>query len=151
MGDDMQVSGSTTINAPREKVWSFLTNPDFVAKCAPGVESMEVLEENKKFKAVASVGLGNLKVRFNADIEWLEMDAPNRAVLKGHGTAPGSAVDGTAEMKLRDGEAGATIMDWTADVNILGTIASLASRMMGSVSQKLAGEFFACVKSQIES
>jgi carbon monoxide dehydrogenase subunit G len=146
----MQVSGSTTINAPREKVFAYLTNPEFVSKCAPGLESMQVVEENKRYKATGSVGLGNLKVRFSGDIEFLEMDPPNRAKMKGHGTAPGSAVDGTAEMKLRDGENGATIMDWTADVNVLGTIASLASRMMGSMTQKLSGQFFDCVKAQIE-
>ncbi len=147
----MQVSGSTTINAPRDKVFAYLTNPNFVSKCAPGLETMEVVEENKLYKATGSVGLGNLKVRFSGDIEFLEIDPPNRAKMKGHGTAPGSAVDGTAEMKLRDGENGATIMDWTADVNVLGTIASLASRMMGSMTQKLSGQFFDCVKAQIES
>lgn len=146
----MQVNGSTTINASREKVFAHLTNPDFVAKCAPGLESMEVVEPNKKFKATGSVGLGNLKVRFTGAIEFLELDAPNRAKMKGHGTAPGSAVDGIAEMKLRDGENGTTVMDWTADVNVLGTIASLASRMMGSMTQKLSGQFFDCVKAQIE-
>jgi uncharacterized protein len=147
----MQVSGSTSISAPRQRVWDSLTDPSFVSKCAPGLESMEVVEENKRFKATGSVGLGNLKVRFTGEIEFLELDAPNRAVMKGHGTAPGSAVDGTAEMKLRDGENGTTIMDWVAHVNILGTIASLASRMMGSVTKKLSGEFFDCVKRQIES
>ncbi|MGH2582323.1 MAG: CoxG family protein [Anaerolineales bacterium] len=147
----MQVNGTTTINAGRQKVWDFLTDPSLVSNCAPGLESMEVVEENKRFKAIGSVGLGNLKVRFTGDIEFVEMNAPNRAVMKGHGTAPGSAVDGTAEMKLRDGENGTTIMDWSADVNVLGTIASLASRMMGSVTQKLSGEFFDCIKRQIES
>lgn len=146
----MQLTGTTTIKAPREKVWGYLTNPDFVAKCAPGLESMEVVEENKKFKATGSVGLGNLKVKFTGDIEFVTLEAPDRAVMKGRGSAPGSAVEGTAEMKLRDGENGATMMDWTADVNVLGTIASLASRMMSSVAQKMTGQFFDCVRSQIE-
>jgi carbon monoxide dehydrogenase subunit G len=146
----MQVNGSVSINAPRDKVWAHLTNPDFVAKCAPGLESMEVVEKDKKFKATGSVGLGNLKVKFTGDIEFVTLEAPDRAVMKGCGSAPGSAVEGTAEMKLRDGENGATIMDWTADVSVLGTIASLASRMMGSVAQKLSGQFFDCVRAQIE-
>ncbi|MEX1248755.1 MAG: carbon monoxide dehydrogenase subunit G [Anaerolineales bacterium] len=144
------MSGSTVINAPRAKVWGHLTNPDFVAKCAPGLESMEVVEENKKYKATGSVGLGNIKVRFNGEIEFVTLEAPNRAVIKGRGSAPGSAAEGTAEMKLRDGENGSTVMDWNADVNVLGTIASLASRMMGSVAQKLSGQFFDCVKARIE-
>jgi carbon monoxide dehydrogenase subunit G len=112
---------------------------------------MEVVEANKRYKATGSVGLGNIKVRATGDIEFVTMEPPNRAVVKGRGTAPGSAVEGTAEMKLRDGENGTTIMDWTADVNVMGTIASLASRMMNSMTQKLSGQFFDCVKRQIES
>lgn len=147
----MKFDGEVTIQATREKVWSFLTNPEAVAACAPGVESMQVVEEGKKFKAVASVGLGNLKARFNADVEWVELDEPNRAVMKAHGVAPGSAADVSAEMQLSDGADGATVMAWTADVNIMGTIASLAARMMGSVTKKLSGEFFDCMRDQIEA
>jgi carbon monoxide dehydrogenase subunit G len=147
----MQVSGSTTISASQDKVFAFLTNPDFVSKCAPGLESMEVVEPGKKFKAIGSVGLGNLKVRFTGDIEFVELVAPSKATMKAHGTAPGSAVDATATMNLSAAADGATQLDWSADINVLGTIAALASRMMGSVTQKLSGEFFACAKKQIEA
>jgi carbon monoxide dehydrogenase subunit G len=37
-----------------------------------------------------------------------------------------------------------------SDVSIYGTIANLANRMMGGLTKKLSGEFFNCVKSQIE-
>ncbi|MBX3049432.1 MAG: carbon monoxide dehydrogenase subunit G [Anaerolineales bacterium] len=147
----MQVNGKTTIKAPRDKVWAALTDMDFVAACAPGLENMEVVETDRKFRATGSVGLGNLKVSFTGEIEFTALEAPDRAVLKGRGTAPGSAVEGTAEMRLSDDPEGGTLLDWTADINVLGTIASLASRMMGSVTQKLTAEFFGCVKQRIES
>ena len=147
----MHFEGKVEIAADRKKVWSFITNPDSVAKCAPGVEKMEIVVPDESFKAVASIGLGNLKVRFNADVEWTELDAPNKAAMKAHGTAPGSATDVTATMLLSDGEDGGTVMDWTADIVVLGTIASLASRMMGSVTEKLTAEFFECMKAQIEA
>jgi carbon monoxide dehydrogenase subunit G len=41
-------------------------------------------------------------------------------------------------------------MKWTANVVVVGTIASLAARLMGSVSKKLTAEFFSCVKKRIE-
>jgi carbon monoxide dehydrogenase subunit G len=82
-------------------------------------------------------------------VEWVELDAPNKAIMKAHGTAPGSAADVHAEMTLSDSPAGGTDMHWEAEVNIMGTIASLASRMMGSMAQKLRGQFFDCVKAQI--
>jgi len=46
----MKFTGKTNINAPLETVWAFLIDANQVAACAPGVESMEVVEENKKFK-----------------------------------------------------------------------------------------------------
>jgi len=146
----MHLEGTTTINAPRTTVWKFLTDVQAVAQCAPGVESVEIVEPNKKFRATASVGFGSVKVKFSGDGEWVEMDEPNRAVVKGHGKAPGSAADVTAEMILSDTSNGGTEMKWTAEVNIMGSIASIASRMMGTVAQKLTGEFFNNVKQKIE-
>jgi carbon monoxide dehydrogenase subunit G len=146
----MHLSGTTTINAPRPTVWTFLTDVQAVAQCAPGVESVEIIEPNKKFRATASVGFGSVKVKFSGDGEWVVMDEPNRAVVKGHGKAPGSAADVTAEMILSDTSDGGTEMKWTAEVNIMGSIASIASRMMGTVAQKLTGEFFNNLKQKVE-
>jgi carbon monoxide dehydrogenase subunit G len=42
-------------------------------------------------------------------------------------------------------------MRWTADIVVLGQLASLAARMMAPVSQKLTEQFFACVKKKIEA
>ena len=52
-------------------------------------------------------------------MEFAEQEPPDRAMIKAHGQAPGSAVDATAEMRLSDGPDGATVMDWNADVNIV--------------------------------
>jgi carbon monoxide dehydrogenase subunit G len=146
----MQVQGNVNINAPRGQVWAFLTDPQAVGRCAPGLESLDVVAPGEKFKAVASVGFGSMKVRFTVDVEWTELDEPDHAQMRAHGTAPGSTVDASSEMNLSDGEGGGTRLDWSADINVQGTIASLASRLMGSMTQKMTGEFFNCVKREIE-
>ena len=147
----MQLKGMVTIKAPRATVWEFLTDPHQVSQCAPGVESVEVTEPGKRFRGVASIGFGSVKVRFAGDVEWVALEAPDRAKMKAHGTAPGSAADVVSEMKLSDGADGATQLDWTADVNIVGQLASLAARLMAPVSQKLTGVFFDCVRQKIEA
>lgn len=146
----MQFAGTVTINAPRPVVWKFLTDPHSVGLCAPGLETLEIIIPDKQFKAVASVGFGSVSVKFKMDVEWLELDPPNRGKLKARGSAPGSAVEGSSEMILRDLPNGSTDMDWSADVVVFGTIASLASRLMGSLTRRLTGDFFNCVKSKIE-
>jgi uncharacterized protein len=142
--------GTVTIKAPRAEVWDYLTDPHKVGHCVPGVESVEVLEGEPKFRAVVEIGFGSVKARFSGTGEFTELDAPNRATLKAHGKAPGSAVDVLSVMRLADGPDDTTELKWTADITILGTLASLAARMMGSVTKKLSAEFFQCFKKKIE-
>jgi carbon monoxide dehydrogenase subunit G len=146
----MHFEGTLAIQAPRAKVWDYLTDPEKVSKSAPGLESLEIVEPGKKFRATTSIGFGSVKVRFVNDVEWVDLDPPNRAQMKAHGTAPGSGVDATTSMTLTDGQAGATDLAWTADVNVVGTIASLAARLMGGVTKKLTAAFFDSVRKEIE-
>jgi hypothetical protein len=146
----MLLKGDVTIQAPRKKVWDFLTDPNQIGPCAPGVEKIETIEPNKKYRGVMSVGLGSVKARFNGEVEILELDEPDRAKLKAHGVATGSAADVISEMTLSDGPEGATLVHWTADVKVSGQLASLASRLMVPVSQKLAAVFYDEVRKRIE-
>jgi hypothetical protein len=80
---------------------------------------------------MAVIGLGAVKARGADDAEFLDVQAPHRATLKAHGNALGSAVDVLSTMALSDGPDGTTELHWTADITILGTLASLAARLMG--------------------
>jgi carbon monoxide dehydrogenase subunit G len=147
----MHLEGTVTIKAPQARVWEFLTDPHQVTQCAPGVEKVDVIVPGKTFRATAAIGFGTVKARFSGDVEWLELEAPSRAKMKAHGSASGSAADVVSEMNLSDDPAGGTQLHWTADVTVVGQLASLAARLMGTVSQKLTGVFFDCVRSKIEA
>ncbi len=147
----MQFKGTVAINAPRDKVWPFVLDPQQVGSCGPGVESIEQIDATH-FRARAKVGVGYISARFVADLELVEQIAPDRAVLKAHGQAPGSAVDAQASMDLRDGEAaGTTVMDWVADVNISGMLASVGARLIEGTANKLIGQTFDCIRAKLEA
>ena len=59
----MLLKGDITIRAPRKKVWDFLTDPNLIGQCVPGVEKIETIEPLKKYRGVVSVGLGSVKAR----------------------------------------------------------------------------------------
>jgi carbon monoxide dehydrogenase subunit G len=147
----MHYEGTVNIAAEREKVWAFLTDADFVSQCAPGIKAMEIVVPNEKYLAVASIGFGAVVAEFKAQVEFLEMKEPEFARVKAHGDSSDSAVDVTSEMHLTDGSNGSTDLAWSADIVVLGKIASVAARMMGSVTKKLTNKFFECVKDQIEA
>ena len=145
----MQFEGSVVIAAPRDRVWAFVTDPNQVGTCGPGVETIEVIDATH-FKATAKVGVGFINARFNVKMEFAEMTAPEAATIKAHGQAPGSAVDATAQMRLSDADDGGTRMDWQADVNIAGTLASVGARMIEGTANKMIGQTFDCMKSTLE-
>jgi carbon monoxide dehydrogenase subunit G len=146
----MHFEGTVQINAPRDRVWAFVIDPNQVGQCGPGVESIEVIDDSH-FKATAKVGVGFISARFVVNMEFVDLDAPNAATIKAHGQAPGSAVDADARMQLSDGADGGTTMDWSADVNIAGTIASVGARLIEGTANKMIGQTFDCMKSKLES
>jgi uncharacterized protein len=145
----MEFAGSVDIAAPRDRVWAFVIDPNQVGQCGPGVESIEVIDDTH-FKATAKVGIGFISARFVVNMEMAEQQPPDRAVIKAHGQAPGSAVDATAQMTLSDGDGAGTRMDWNADVLISGSLASLGARLIEGTANKMIGQTFDCMKAKLE-
>lgn len=145
----MHFEGTVQIAAPRDRVWSFVMDPNQLGQCGPGVESIEIVDDTH-FKARAKVGIGFISTRFVVDLEFADTSPPDAATIKAHGQAPGSAVDGTAQMRLSDGEDGGTRMDWSADVNIAGSLASVGARLIEGTADKMIGQSFDCMKSKLE-
>ena len=146
----LHFEGNLTIRAPRETVWTFLVDPHAVSRCLPDVQSLDLLDEGK-FRAVVRVGVSFIKGNFTFEVTMLDLEALRHARIKGRGGGLGSAVDVDSSVDLADGEAGTTRMDWTADVVVSGTIASVGARLLNSTVEKKTGELFACLKAQLEA
>ncbi len=87
---------------------------------------------------------------FDVEIEFTQLNPPDSAGLKAHGKAPGNAVDVVSEMHLTELDPKKTELAWTADVNLVGSVAGLANRMMGGLTKKLSANFFDCFRQKIE-
>lgn len=145
----MEFSGSVDIPATREHVFAFVTDPNRVGACGPGVESIEIVDPTH-FKASAKVGVGFITARFVVDLEIAEQQSPDMAVIKARGQAPGSAVDALGRINLVDGpEPGTTTMLWAAEVNLSGMIASVGARLVDSTANKMIGQTFDCMRAKI--
>lgn len=146
----MKFEGRVEIHAPRAKVWAFVTDPDQIASCAPGVQSIEKLDGGR-FKAHGKVGSGLFSAKVVVDVEFTEIHEPDDATVQARGHVPGSAVDATTKIVLTDGADGSTAVDWTADVTISGMIASVgAGRIDGTANQGI-GQTFDCIKAKLEA
>ena len=82
---------------------------------------------------------------------FIERIPLEKARIEARGQAPGSAVDATAKMTLSDGENGGTRMEWSADVAIAGSLASLGARLIEGTANKMIGQTFDCMKAKLDA
>ena len=146
----MHFTGQQSIKAPIDTVWAFFMDPNKVAECAPGFKSMEILAPDH-FKPTLAVGVGAVKATFTLDVHLVDLQQPSHAAMEGRGSAAGSAVDMKAGLDLKPESDTTTHMDWTADVNVSGTLASMGSRLLEGTAQKLTARFFDCLRQKLET
>jgi len=137
----LHFSGAPEITATRQHAWKRLLDPNFVSQSAPGVESVEAIDP-PHFKVVAAFGVGSVKLRFTLTVELADVVEPERATMRARGKAPGSNVDVVATVRIEDAGPGRVRLDWTADSDVSGTVASVGARLLEGTARKLTEQFW---------
>lgn len=137
----MDMTGQQRVEAPREKVWHALNDPDVLRQCIPGAETVEKLSDTE-FKATVTVKVGPVKARFQGNVTLTDVDPPNGYTITGEGKGGAAGFGkGSADVKLSD-DGGATVLDYQVNANVGGKLAQLGSRLIDSTAKKMADDFF---------
>jgi carbon monoxide dehydrogenase subunit G len=145
----MDFSGEEKIKVPRADVWAFLMDPHKSTECAPGLQSVEVIDA-EHFKCTVRAGVGMIRGNFNFDVKWQNMNEPGHAEMVADGTAAGSAVQMNSTMDLEDDGDGTT-MKWSANVRVSGKLAGVGGRLMSPVADRMTKDIFSCIRSKLEA
>lgn len=144
----MDFTGTVDIDAPRAEVWDLLINFERLAPCGPGVDAIERLDDTHA-RVKAKVGVGFMTLGFTVELELVETEAPDRAVIRATGDAPGTSVEANGSMRLSGPPEGPTRMDYEATVELFGALAGVGSRMIEGTAAKLIDQTFDCVRAQL--
>ncbi|MGY2896044.1 SRPBCC family protein [Deinococcus sp. UYEF24] len=136
----MQVDGSNVIQAPRERVWTLLQDPDVLARCVPGVQEMTP-DGQGGYTAVLNVSVGPVKGKFKAKVKLSNQVPPESMTLTIEAKAPTGIVNAVGQLVLVD-QGESTRVDWSGEPKMMGMIASLAGRLIGGISKSQADVFF---------
>ena len=137
----LELSGQQAVAAPIDAVWQRLMDPQFVASCAPGVESVEPVDATH-YLVIAGLGVGSIKLRFTLHVELRDLAPPTRATMAVQGDAPGSAARAESSATLTSLTADSTRLDWSVAADVHGTIANAGARLLGGVVSRLTGAFW---------
>jgi len=137
----MDMNGTQRIEAPREKVYVALNDPEVLKQCIPGCETIERLSDTE-MRAVVTLRVGPVKASFTGMVTLSDLDPPNGYTITGEGSGGGAGfAKGGAKVRLEaDGKA--TILNYTVKADVGGKLAQLGGRLIESTAKKLAGDFF---------
>lgn len=141
--------GEFTVEESPEELWPYFTDPDVLQDAAPGCESLS-LRSPSEFTATLSVGVGSVKPSFDVEGVVTAADPPDRLELRASGEASRNSFEATAAQQFHDNGDGTTTVEWHADAEVSGIIASLGERALGSVTSNLVEEFFETMESHVD-
>lgn len=137
----MEMSGEYTIPAPREKVWEALNDPEVLKQCIDGCQSLEQMSDTE-FQAKVTAKVGPVKATFNGKVNLSDIDPPNGYTISGEGQGGVAGfAKGGAEVRL-SGEGNETVLNYEANAEVGGKLASVGSRLVLGVAKKTADDFF---------
>ena len=138
----MELSDEIIINAPKDRVYAALNDPEVLRQCIPGCEEL-VKHSETELEAKVVLKVGPVKARFSGDVQLDTAGAPDAFSLtgQGNGGAAGHARGGADVTLTADGPE-TTILRYEAKAVIGGKLAQLGSRLVQSTAKKLAAKFF---------
>lgn len=145
----MELHHSFTVGASPERTWALLTDLGEVGGCFPGAKVTSFDEET--FEGEVKVRLGPIAVTYQGKGRFLERDDETRhAKIEGVGRGLRGLGNATAVATLDLAEEGSgTKIDVITDLSITGKPAQFGRGVMQSVSDKLLGQFVACLESKL--
>ncbi len=144
----LHLEGSTSINSPREKVYSLLTDPNFLAKTLPDAEDVHVLDGSSleaKIKLRIAVVSAAIKMKMTVS----KTDPQSKATMNAEGAGSGSNMKIESRFDLSGDNP--TTMTWTADAEITGVMAGIGSTLLKGFATKKVADIFSGITNAIEA
>ncbi len=144
----MELTGDLLIEAPREKVWHALNDPQILVQCIPGCEDIQQLSPTETHTRVL-LKMGPVRARFVGKILMSEVQ-PNQGCtlnFEGSGGAAGFA-RGSSVVALTS-EGTATRLSYSATASIGGKLGQIGGRMIDASAKQMADQFFSALQKQL--
>ncbi|TPG13314.1 SRPBCC family protein [Pedococcus bigeumensis] len=146
----MELSHTFTVPATVDQTWATFMDLPLVGGCFPGATVTEVTEEG--FAGTVKVKLGPIALLYTGTGAFVERDDDaHRAVIeaKGKDKRGNGTAGATVTIQLTDAGDGSTRADVQTDLAVTGKPAQFGRGVMQDVSDKLLGQFIACIEGKV--
>ncbi len=146
----MKLSGEHHIPASRQTVWEALNDAEILQACLPGCEELEKVSDTE-MTAKITIKIGPVKTTFTGAVTLADLDPPNGYTLNGEGQGGAAGfASGSASVTLSEQDGG-TLLQYAVEAKVGGKLAQIGSRLIDSVTKKLAAQFFGALVEKLSA
>ena len=148
----IKIEKTFQVQEPLERVWKFLSDPIKVAKCVPGAQITETVDD-RTFKGLIKVQVGPSITDYKGQLHIERLDEQSHEIeMVGKGQDVRGK--GSASMKMTGKvrslpERGSEVVT-VSEVSVVGLLAQLGARMINEVSNKMFEQFTVNLQRQLE-
>ena len=148
----IKIEKSFQLANPPDEVWQFLSNPQKVATCVPGSRVTEQVDE-RTYRGVIKVQVGPAVTDYKGEVH-IERLEPEKREIEMIGKGQDVRGKGSATMKMTGvvhslPNGGSEIVT-VSEVNVVGLLAQLGSRMIQEVANRMFDQFTTNFRNQLE-
>jgi carbon monoxide dehydrogenase subunit G len=142
----MKIEGSHTIKAPRDLLFQLMIDPEILRRCVPGCQSLEAAGDGY-YKMTLKAGVGSIKGVFTGSIKLEDMNEPEHYKMIVDAKSSAGFLKGEGLIGLTE-QGEETLVNYTGETSVGGTIAGVGQRMVQSTAKMMAGQFFTAVEAE---
>jgi len=145
----MDLSHQFRVPVPVEEAWAHFNDIGSVAECFPGATVTS--DEGDTFKGSVKVKLGPIALLYNGSGTFVEKDETgHRFVVEAKGKDKrGNGTAGATVTLTMAAAGGSTDIEVLTDLSVTGKPAQFGRGVMQDVSDKLLGQFVACLQERL--
>jgi carbon monoxide dehydrogenase subunit G len=141
----MKITGDATVAAPVDQVWAALLDPAVLVRTIPGCERLETTGPDA-YAIVVSAGVAAIRGVYSGSCALSDLQELESLRLTVQGAGASGTIAADVALRFRDHGDGTTGLTYDADTVVGGMLGGVGQRMLGSVSRRMAGEFFGNVQ-----
>jgi carbon monoxide dehydrogenase subunit G len=145
----MKITGENTIPQPVERVWDAVLDPAVLVRTIPGCERLATTGEHT-YAMTVTAGVAAIRGTYDGTCTLSDLVPHESLVMRLQGAGAPGTIDATVNVSFRDAD-GQTVVEYDAEAIVGGMVGGVGQRMLGSVSKRMAKEFFDNVAQAIDA
>ena len=148
----MDIEKKVQLQATPSQIWGLILDPQLMAQCVPGVESVEVISDDE-YLVVIKVKISFVSATFKIRTHIAEREEGVRmhCVGQGEDAALASKLKHATDVVLSEPQPGTTELTIKSKVDVLGRVGSFGLSAMKTKVDRMWDEFCVALKDKLES